>query len=110
MEFTKEITAYSGSRYSKYKFNATIRKKRKLVRDDNGFEEVDYLLIRIFDLKAKSLKIGDIIVIGNSNEVVTTNPITTLSKKFGKDNVVKIKTVTENIYNTKLDHIKLECL
>lgn len=111
MEFTKPITVYSGNSYDKYKVNATIRKESKLIRNNSGIEEVEHIVLRIFNTKSFkktwNVKQGDVIVLQNVDDIITNNPLTNLQKKYGKENVCKAKEITENIYNTSLDHIKI---
>lgn len=61
------------------------------------------------------ITLGDIIINGVvEDEIQTTTPNTELSKKYGKDNVFKVKSINLLIFDDddieELNHVKLGCI
>lgn len=139
----QKITIYhkdENNNYERYVKDASFRNTSMLNQNNYGFSSSDKAIVRIFDIEGynksiyqnngdsilnfpldmflgKTWKIqkGDVIVSGIVfDEIEGTTPITTLSQKYGKENVLKINSINLLIFNDKdieeINHIKLGCI
>lgn len=118
-EFPKQkITIYhkSESGYDRFGVDASFRHTSILNHNKNGYDSVDNVLIRVFDIKGYNsvwhATKGDIIVDKEiADEINGTTPYTQLSKKYGRDSVYEITSVDKYIFDdqdlVELNHIKI---
>lgn len=114
---TRKITIYhkSNTNYDRYVVEASYRNTSIQNRNKNGTNSSDNVLIRIFDTDGYNSKWfvtkGDIIVNKEVNDVVEKTPLTILSEKYGVDNVHKVISIDNQIFNDsdieELEHIKV---
>lgn len=118
---TKKITIYHKLKdiYERYVVEASIRHTHNLNHNKNGFNSVDSVLIRIFDVDNKDIKYyvtnGDIIVENEVSDTIEgTTPQTQLNEKYGKDKVFKVNSTEYLDFNDEalkeLNHTKLGCI
>lgn len=128
----QKITIYhkNDDKWDRYVKEASYRNASALNRNKNGLgsstlnrnkssNSTDDVLIRIFDVEEYNLswfaQINDIIVNREvEDEIEGTTPITQLSDKYGKENVHKINSINDFIFDDEdieeLNHIKLRCV
>lgn len=117
----QKITIYhkNNKQWDRYVINASYRNTSILNHNRNGYNSFENALVRIFDIKGYNLewfvKKEDVIVNKEVEDVIEGNtPITQLSNRYGKDNVHKVNSISENVFNDKdieeLNHIKLGCI
>lgn len=117
----REITIYhhNNNNWDRYTVEASYRNNSILNRNKNGENATDNVLIRIFDSKGYNtswfVSERDIIVNKKvEDEIEGTAPNTQLSKKYGKENVHKVTSINELVFDDEdieeLEHIKLGCV
>lgn len=117
----QEITIYhkNENKWDRYVVNASYRNTSIINRNKNGSNSSDNVLIRIFELEGYNtewfVNKEDIIVNKNVKDTIEGNtPLTQLSKKYGSDNVHKVKSIDKFIFDDEdieeLNHIKLGCI
>ena len=118
---TQKITIYHklNNGYERYVVEASIRHTYNLNHNKTGYNSVDSVLIRIFDVDNKDIKYyvtnGDIIVENEVSDTIEgTTPQTQLNKKYGKDKVFKVNSTEYLDFNDEalkeLNHTKLGCI
>ena len=119
---TQKITIYhknNENRWDRYVIEASYRDTSILNHNRNGSNSTDNVLIRIFDVKEYNSKWfvekDDIIMNKEVTDVIEGNtPLTQLSKKYGKDNVHKVTSIDNFLFDDEdlkeLNHIKLGCI
>jgi len=114
----REITIYhkNNNKWERYTIEASYRNKSILENNKNGENSTDNSIIRIFDQKGYKIdwfvQKGDIIVNKKvEDDIEGSTPITQLSSKYGKDNIHKVISVDDFIFDDKdieeLNHIKI---
>lgn len=139
----QKITIYhkdENNNYERYVKDASFRNTSMLNQNNYGYSSSDKAIVRIFDIdgynksiyqnngdsilnfpldmflgKTWKIRKGDVIVNGIVfDEIECTTPITVLSQKYGKENVLKINSINLLIFNDKdieeVNHIKLGCI
>lgn len=114
-ELLQDITIYSKDGANRYNLRASVRNTEYLNRNERGLSDTDNVLIRVFDIKGYktswTVEKGFVIVLNNVSDSVTTSPLTELRKKYGKENVVEVSDIAENIYSLPIlkpiNHIKI---
>ena len=137
---TQKITIYhknEKNQYKRYVKECSFRNTSMLNQKNYGFTGTDKAIIRIFDIKGYNKSIifkntsstlnlplnsfigdtwkiskEDVIVNGAVEDDITDNtPITTLTKKYGKENVFKVTSINLLIFNDEdieeLNHVKI---
>lgn len=115
---TRKITIYHKNEdvWDRYVVEASYRNNSILNHNRNGSSSTDDVLIRIFDKEGYNSKWyigeGDIIVNKEvEDEVEGSTPNSQLSKKYGKENVHKVKSINDLTFDDEdieeLNHIKI---
>ena len=137
---TQRITIYhknEKNQYKRYVKECSFRSTSMLNQKNYGFNSTDKVIIRIFDIAGYNKSIifkntsstlnlplnafvgdtwkiskEDVIVNGAvEDEIIDNTPITTLSKKYGKENVFKVTSINLLIFNDEdlkeLNHVKI---
>ena len=113
----KEITIYhkTDNSWVKYHKEASVRDTSILNRNNLGKSDSDTGVIRVFDIKDYKVNWfvgkGDVIVIGNVDDDITSAPITNLRQKYGYENVFSVRSIDKFIFSDNslesIEHIKL---
>ena len=117
----QKITIYhkNEKEWDRYVKDASYRNTSVINHNRNGSNSTEKALIRIFDIEGYNstwfVNKEDVIVNKEVEDVIENNtPITQLSKKYGKDNVHKVTSIDNFIFNDKelneLNHVKLGCI
>lgn len=117
----QKITIYhkNEKEWDRYVKDASYRNTSVINHNRNGSNSTENALIRIFDIEGYNstwfVNKEDVIVNKEVEDVIENNtPITELSKKYGKDNVHKVTSIDNFIFNDKelneLNHVKLGCI
>lgn len=123
-EFPKQdITIYhknSNKENERFDVKASVRLTYTINHNRTGSSSVDSALIRVFenDITNKEMVIAkdDVIVVKKVTDTITNNntPYTELSEKYGKDNVFKVHSVENLVFNDsdiqESNHIKIGCI
>lgn len=115
---TRKITIYhkNDNKWNRYVKEASYRDASILNHNKNGDSSTDNVLIRIFDIEGYDstwfAQKGDIIVNKEVNDDIEGNtPNTQLSTVYGKQNVHKITSVDNFIFDDEdieeLNHVKI---
>ncbi len=117
----REITIYhkSNNQWIRYVKEASYRNNSILNHNKNGSSSTDDVIVRIFDIEGYNLEWfvqeGDYIVNKKvTDEIEENTPATQLSKVYGKENVHKVTSINNLIFNDsdieELEHIKVGCI
>ncbi len=119
----QDITIYhknSNKEIEKFNVKASVRLTYTINHNRTGSSSVDSALIRVFenDIVNKNMAVAkdDVIVVKKIKDTITNSnePYTELSKKYGKDNVFKVHSVENLVFNDidiqEVNHIKLGCI
>lgn len=101
--------------FENFVVDASYRNTLNQTHSKNGENSSNSVLIRIFDVEGYGSKWfvdkGDIIVNREISDKVTKTPLTYLSSKYGSDNVHKVISVSQLIFDDEdieeLNHIKI---
>lgn len=119
----QDITIYHknpNKENERFNVKASVRLTYTINHNRTGSNSVDSALIRVFenDITKKDMVIAkdDVIVVKEITDTITNNsaPYTELSEKYGKDNVFKVHSVEDLVFNDidiqELNHIKIGCI
>lgn len=117
----RQITIYhkSNNSWIRYAKEASYRNNSILNHNKNGSSSTDDVIVRIFDIEGYNLEWfvqeGDYIVNKKvTDEIEGNTPATQLSKLYGKENVHKVTSINNLIFNdsdiAELEHIKVGCI
>lgn len=117
----QNITIYhkNETQWDRYVKSASYRNTTNLNHSKNGSHSSDNALIRVFDLEGYNttwfVQKEDIIVKQEVNDKIEGNtPNTQLSKKYGKEKVHTVTSISEFIFEdpeiSELNHVKLGCI
>lgn len=114
----QKITIYHKNEkvWDRYVIEASYRNTSILNHNKNGSDSTDNALIRIFTIDKYNLEWfvqkGDVIVNKEVDDDILSVPLTELSKKYGTQNVHKVTSIDEFIFNDEelLNHIKIGCV
>lgn len=113
----QKITIYhkNDTAYERYVKDASYRNTSVLNHSRNGSDTTESALIRIFDVDGYNstwyVAKGDVVVNSEVDDDIDDTPLTTLSKKYGTDNVHKVTSIDKFIFDDddvdEINHIKI---
>lgn len=118
MDFPKiEVTVYHKikNKWVGKKMIASFRNVSKLERSNTDVKNTNNVIIRFFYDDNENgfenyISKGDVVVSHAVDDVIQATPITELQKQYGQDEVHKITSITNNSFDTELDHVKVICV